>query len=1090
MERAITPAKKRGTASEDQPEYQRELTPQNDAQDGADLRGDCAASSADPTQGSLKDSLVAPVQASARRPSIALGPPDPRSLIGALAGATLYFTLAFLSISLSRFDTSLATIWLPSAGAVAFLLRMRLANELAFYAAAFPASLIANMMSGNAAEMALVFSLANMVNVALVTGLTRRTCGPNPDMSDLTTLARFVWIGGLIGPLIAALIAYTAMVPGLPVDTVATSNAQWNTAFEGGVSWFLSDSMGMILIVPTALLAGDALSRQIWPTPRAISECAALLSASLLCAVLVFSQNTYPLLFLIMPMTLVHAFRMGSMGTAIHVALVACVSTAMTWAGHGPIVDTSASPTVRLHLIQAFIAANFLTGLPIAAILAGRDRLTEAVTESRRELALLANSITDAVLKLDARGVCTYASPSVRDVLGREPGAFLGKPLDELTQEDAGQRIADVIMRLLAGQTHKERLTYRRRQDDADGVPVFIEAECATTLDPISAKPEGVVISARDVTERVELELLLTTARRTAENAARAKSDFLANMSHEIRTPMNGVLGFAELMLQGELDGDQRRHVEMIVQSGRSMMLLLNDILDLSKIEAGQITIDTGPIDLQATLDDCVTLHRQSAQKRGVALYLELDSGAQTSDEGLSNPLPTVLIDGLRLRQIVLNLVGNAVKFTQVGEIRVTYWTSADHLYVRVRDTGIGISENRLETIFRPFTQGESDTARRFGGTGLGLSISRQLAERLGGTIEVESKPGVGSTFTLALPTTLLAAEDAVTDPVDTAIPEDLPRDARILLVEDHDVNRELVTEMLELCGQSVATAHDGSEAISMVIDSQLRGRPYDLILMDVQMSQCDGYSATKAIREEGIGPDKLPIIALTANAFPEDIAAAREAGMQAHLAKPVVFADLAHALQRWLPTRIVEAPMDRDVVPLLPLGAVDQGDPGDHLKRAKAKKPTTDAMHDETGDDQVIAVTPGLGVAPWHSESPPVEDEEREGFASGEAPTLFKRWLARRRETVEALRLGLENGLVAKTRVRRAQDVADRTALIRMLHQLAGTAASFQEPELGDNAAALEHAMKGDEPGETCEALAFALLARADEPAEALSQS
>ncbi|MEL6738247.1 MAG: histidine kinase dimerization/phospho-acceptor domain-containing protein, partial [Pseudomonadota bacterium] len=611
MERAITTANKRDAASDKEPENQRELKTQTGAQPGGCAPSAVRAPNAAPATTKASEALDPSSEPMATGPFIALAPPDPRSLIGAVVGAALYFTLACLSISLSRFDTGLATIWLPSAGAVAFLLRMRFANELAFYAAAFPASLAANTLNGTAVDTALVFSLANMVNVALVTGLTRRSCGHSPDMSDLATLARFVLIGGLVGPLSATMIAAMAMAPGLPFHTLTTSSAQWNAALQGGVSWFLSDSMGMILIVPTVLLAGDALSRRRWPSLFAISECAALLSASFLCCVLVFSQNAYPLLFLIMPMTLIHAFRMGSMGTAFHVALVACISTTMTWAGHGPIADTSASPTVRLHLIQAFIAANFLTGLPIAAILAGCERLTDGLTEGRREFALLTNGITDAVLKFDARRVCTYASPSVRDVLGRDPGALVGKPIDQLTQEDASQRISDVLDRLLAGETHKERLTYRRRQDDAHGVPVFIEAECATTLDPVSGEPEGVVISARDVTERVELELLLTTARRNAENAARAKSDFLANMSHEIRTPMNGVLGFAELMLQGELDPEQQRHLEMIVQSGRSMMLLLNDILDLSKIEAGQITIDTGPIDLHATLDDCVALHRQ-----------------------------------------------------------------------------------------------------------------------------------------------------------------------------------------------------------------------------------------------------------------------------------------------------------------------------------------------------------------------------------------------------------------------------------------------------------------------------------------------
>ena len=1016
-------------------------------------------------------------KANPNAPIVALGPPDHRSLFGALAGAALYFTLAYLSISLSRFDTALATVWLPSAGAVAFLLRMKLANELAFYAMAFPASFLANTLNGNAVDVSLVFSFANMTNVALVTGLTRRSCGSSPDMRDLATLARFVAIGGLIGPATAAAIAALAMAPGVGFPLSGTSAQTLSAVWEGGVSWFLTDSMGMILIVPTVLLICEALTAPRLPPLAALAECTALLASSLLCVVLVFSQNAYPLLFLIMPMTLVHAFRLGSAGTALHIALVAGVSTAMTWAGLGPIVETSAAPAVRLQLLQAFIAANFLTGLPIAAILAGRDRLTVALTDGRRELALLANSITDAVLKLDARGVCTYASPSVRDVLGQSPHDFLGKPIHELTHEDASQRIADVLQRLLTGDSDKERLTYRRRQDDADGVPVFIEADCAVTLDPLSGEQEGVVISARDVTERVELELLLTRARRHAENAASAKSDFLANMSHEIRTPMNGVLGFAELMLQGELDPEQRRHTEMIVESGRSMMLLLNDILDLSKIEAGQIVIDTGPIDLHATLDECVALHRQTAKKKGLSLCLEyeMDTAHDESEEpACANLLPTVVTDGLRLRQIVLNLVGNAVKFTETGEIRVTYWAGGDYLCVRVKDTGIGISPNRLDTIFQPFTQGESDTARRFGGTGLGRSISRQLADRLGGAIAVESERGVGSVFTLTLPTTLIAAEDAGPEFAEPLIPEDLPQHARILLAEDHDVNRMLVSEMLERCGQSVDIAQDGGEAISMVIDSTLRGRPYDLVLMDVQMPDCDGYSATRAIREEGIGPDRLPIIALTANAFPEDVAAAREAGMQAHLAKPVVFADLAHALQRWLPTRIVEAPMDRDMALALP----------------EDEEAGETAAHDgaEQEDAKVVPIASGGKTGTRRDQAGKAFDQKKEMPSAASGPSLLQKWLNRRQEAVEAVRMGLAEGLIGGIGESRVQDSAERAVLLRLIHKLAGTAGTFGEPELGEQAATLEQAMKTDEPGETCEAHAFALLALADEPTQTLT--
>ena len=608
--------------------------------------------------------------------------------------------------------------------------------------------------------------------------------------------------------------------------------------------------------------------------------------------------------------------RLGSLGSALNASAVAVVAGVMTFTGEGPIAGAALGGIVQLHLLQAFVASNFLTGLPVAAILAGRDRMMARLEAGKREVDLLAENISDAILRYDMSGICTYASPSVAEVMGVPSATFLGRHLSARLHPDAQGRANEAMERLLGGLSERERVTYRRFADAPDGSPVFLEADCALVRHPETGAPEWIVIAARDVTERVELELLLTRARRHAEDAARAKSEFLANMSHEIRTPMNGVLGFAELMLQGELEADQRRYAELIVQSGRSMMMLLNDVLDLSKIESGQFAIDSAPVDLHASLAECAALHRPAAARKGVTLTLAIDRGEDSDRRFSESRPPWVLTDGLRLRQIVLNLISNAVKFTEAGEITVTYRVTRHEVRVSVTDSGIGISPLQLETIFLPFTQGEASTARRYGGTGLGLSISRQLAGLLGGRIEVESTPGVGSRFALVLPATLAPP---VSPPLLPELPLALGRagddapgaglaPARILLVEDHDINRLLVTEMLERCGQEVDVAHDGNEGIAMVIDAVMRARPYDLVLMDVQMPDCDGLAATRAIRAEGIGPGLLPIIALTANAYPEDVAAARAAGMQAHLAKPVVFAQLARALQRWLPTRIVEA--------------------------------------------------------------------------------------------------------------------------------------------------------------------------------------
>jgi len=937
---------------------------------------------------------------------------DRRTVIGALLGAAGFLALACLSLLLARAGDAITPVWLPNACAVVFLLRARLANEWLFLGLAFFASLAANGVGQLPWQIALVFAFANVIEIAVVLSLSRHEGDETGDMTRLPDLARFVWAGGLVGPLFSALLV--APVLGSDLATIREATA----------TWFVTDSMAMLLIVPAGLLLIDRVRGRLPHAPAQGWESAALLLGGMTCAFLVFSQARYSLIFLIQPITLLHAFRLGSLGTAMHVTGVALVAGIMTWEGAGPIAGAALGGITQLHLLQAFIAANFLTGLPVAAILAGRDRMMGQLEAGKEQVDLLADNITDAVLRYDLFGVCTYASPSVREVMGVPPETFIGKPVTARLHPDAHDRAVLALGRLLDGTSDKERVTYRRFRDNPDGTPVFLEADCAIIRNPQTGLREGVVVAARDVTERVELELLLTRARRKAENAARAKSEFLANMSHEIRTPMNGVLGFTELMLQGDLDADQRRHAEMIVQSGRSMMMMLNDVLDLSKIESGQFTIDLAPVDLHATLAECAGLHRLSAEKKGLTLTFACDCSDAPECRDDKQHRPWLLTDGLRLRQIVLNLLGNAVKFTETGEIRLTYRISAGELRVGIVDTGIGISAARLETIFHPFTQGEGDVARRFGGTGLGLSISRQLADLLGGRIEVESEPGAGSRFALVLPAQLAPPERPPEDaaPIE---PADLPKASRILLAEDHDINRMLVSEMLERCGQDVALAHDGNEAIAMVIDSIMRGRPFDLVLMDVQMPGCDGYAATRAIRAEGIGPDLLPVIALTANAFAEDIAAARASGMQAHLAKPVGFASLARALQRWLPTRIIETP----------------------------------------GHDGSLA--------------------DRQGAAPVTmSPRLIARWQARRRDAVEAVRAALADGTLAAESG--ADEACERIA--RLLHKLAGSAGMFGEAALGENAAALERALASQQPPDTREALARELLEQADGAADGQS--
>ncbi|WFL78259.1 ATP-binding protein [Altererythrobacter arenosus] len=809
---------------------------------------------------------------------------DRLALVYAALGGLAFSLLAYASIELTRGDGRIAAVWIPNAVALAFLLRVRVPREPLFLFALVVGNICANLAVGDPLPLALGLACANSIEIGVAVWLTRRLCGPRPVMENLDDLARLVFAAALVAPLLSAIPATLVLAKGE------------GAAFGVLVKWAATDGLGMAIITPALLIFHDAWINRRWPTRAEAVEWAALTTIGTSLTIAIFAQSQYPLLFAPAPIVLSHAFRLGPLGTAFSVIKMAAIASIFTSMGLGPINIIDHSKTNEIIVLQAFIASAFLIGLPVAAALSGRVRMLEQIENGRRELAVLADNITDAVLCYDLAGMCTYASPSVEEVLGEDVESFLGNRASDRAHPDARQQIVEVEQRLLTGESEKERFTYRRFLDDAEGNPVYIEADCAIARNIENGEVEGIIVSARDVTERVELEKLLVRARRHAENAAHAKSEFLANMSHEIRTPMNGVLGFAELLLQTPLEKEQRRHAELIVQSGRSMMLLLNDILDLSKIEAGQIVIDPQPVELEALLEECATIQRASAEKKGLKLTF-----AQAATPNW------VLTDGLRLRQIVLNLVGNAVKFTEQGMISVGYELAEGQFTITVTDTGIGISADRIYRIFKPFEQGESDTARRYGGTGLGLSISRQLAELLGGYLDVASTPGKGTTFSLTLPLVEATAGPQPAAAPAPPQPAHLPRASHILLVEDHDVNRLLVKEMLQRCGQTVAIAHDGTEAVAAVLDAHMRGEPFDLVLMDIQMPGCDGYAATRAIRGEGIRPDTLPIIALTANAFPEDISAARDSGMQGHLAKPLVFAELVGALQRWLPTRIVE---------------------------------------------------------------------------------------------------------------------------------------------------------------------------------------
>ena len=1060
-----------------------------------------------------------------------------KSLLGMCAIVTVFGLLAYLGATLTRDASNIAAVWLPNALLVAALLRGR-SNGVLLIAASFAVNILANYLVGDPLSRSMALSAVNSLEIIIAVTVMRRIGRPFPDMTNFSDLTAFCIVGAIIAPVPAGFVAALVLSPN------AFDPSIW-------VTWAMTDALGMLLIAPFIWIALDAFRQRTFPSPTRVADWLLTLSGGTLVIGMVFTQTGLPLLYLITPMVVLSAFRLGSFGAAVVTLIAAAIATVATSGDVGPIALISTGVSHRLHMLQGFLVVNFCVSLPVAAALAGRDSIARDLEESREfnlsildnmrevvfktdaqgrwvflnpawqkmtgfnaaesigwrttkllhpddheaargiytkivsgemqettldqrffrksgcllyievsirrmagpngefagtigsirdvsegfrqrlalaesekrfehmsdaapvgifradptgyitymnatwraklglsveeslgdgwksrithpedfeqsppwtgfekpgdvrrrcarfraadgsemwcesvnsaefdaegkivgfvgaiiditqqrrvdiellkrdeQLSLLANNATDAVFRLALDGKCVYASPSAENLLGLPVEYLVGKNLLNRVHPADVETVSATFSAMAEGTREDSVIAYRSEVVGNPGTYLWLEANCGLVRDPHSGCPLELIASIRDVTRNKAMEVDLRIARERAENAAQAKSAFLANMSHEIRTPMNGVIGFTEILANTDLTPQQRRHVDLIAESGRSMMRLLNDILDISKIEAGHMQLSVERMDIRHKLHGVTRLLEPIASAKGVLLETQVE-----------DDVPQWIVgDQLRVRQVLMNLVGNAVKFTDKGKICVIVSTAqledGRKITIDVEDTGVGIPPERVEAIFEKFSQADGSIARKFGGTGLGLSISTQLASLMGGHISVVSKLGQGTTFTVRLPLQEASRPPGDVSPSASASAgapfATLGRRARILVAEDHDINQELMVGIAEQIGVEIVIAEDGAQAISMIKEEQSSGGKFDLVLMDVHMPVLDGIEAARQLRAAGITADDLPIVALTANAYAEDVQACLAAGMQAHLAKPVRVRDIVEVIDRY----------------------------------------------------------------------------------------------------------------------------------------------------------------------------------------------